>query len=608
MNKVYSRTNWENEPSTKTPLNEHNLNKIDFAVDEIDNRVIELDATKAKNTDLQTLSTRVDNLILNAGDSSVEAADARVTEDGTVYDTLKNRLDAEHSNVTSDISQLSNETGWAIDSLYSHILQNIINHTPNYIRDKYMSQGEERDVEDWICDANFIEIEPLTEYTFFGVADGGLILSFFDENKTYIEHGDLIGTGEKFTFVTPTYAAYMRYSVYYTLKNCQLVKGNGTYLWDKENTESFRVFEHVIANSDTKQYLPNLNDALDNTIYRIQLIDGTTLDNMPSDYPYSDMDVYFVITITNKYSHYDKNYIPKMQYIIKADFAKIYHRDYYESWSEWRLDIDNTTDNTNVKKVITCGEGKEYTTLRSAIARGCELGCEVVVYPGTYDLKDEFPNVQVNHDAYGIALYGGVYVKFLPGSYVKAIFDNTDRWIYDNFQPFYSTGDFTLEGLNIECANTRYCVHDEHSGKGTYKHVYKDCVMKYTNEHEDINYAQCIGGGLGEHGYIEIDGGYYESKTTVPVPTLTLEESQMPITYHNGYSQNCDGKIVIKNVYLADKGYFRFGMYGSSQIKTKIYISGCSMHKPIWNMYENSDYTVENFEIIEFNNEVRNAE
>ena len=109
MNKVYSRINWENEPSTKTPLNEHNLNKIDFAVDEIDNRVIELDSTKAKNTDLQTLSTRVDNLILNAGDSSAECTDARVTEDGTTYDTLKKRLDAEHSSVIEDISQLSDE-------------------------------------------------------------------------------------------------------------------------------------------------------------------------------------------------------------------------------------------------------------------------------------------------------------------------------------------------------------------------------------------------------------------------------------------------------------------------------------------------------------------
>lgn len=112
MNKVYSRINWENEPSTKTPLNEHNLNKIDFAVDEIDNRVIELDATKAKNTDLQTLSARVDNLILNAGDSSAEAADARVTKDGTTYDTLKKRLDAEHSSVTEDISQLSEENAY----------------------------------------------------------------------------------------------------------------------------------------------------------------------------------------------------------------------------------------------------------------------------------------------------------------------------------------------------------------------------------------------------------------------------------------------------------------------------------------------------------------
>lgn len=140
MNKVYSRINWENEPSTKTPLNEHNLNKIDFAVDEIDNRVIELDATKAKNTDLQTLSTRVDNLILNAGDSSVEAADARVTEDGTVYDTLKNRLDAEHSNVTSDISQLSedivnlkgvsNDNSFIFSSGYSYFHYNFIeNHT-----------------------------------------------------------------------------------------------------------------------------------------------------------------------------------------------------------------------------------------------------------------------------------------------------------------------------------------------------------------------------------------------------------------------------------------------------------------------------------------------
>lgn len=42
MQKAYSRINWENDPSTNTPINENNLNKMDKAIDEIDNRVISL--------------------------------------------------------------------------------------------------------------------------------------------------------------------------------------------------------------------------------------------------------------------------------------------------------------------------------------------------------------------------------------------------------------------------------------------------------------------------------------------------------------------------------------------------------------------------------------
>ena len=39
MNKACNRTIWENYPSIKTPVNEQNLNKIEAAVDEIDDRV-----------------------------------------------------------------------------------------------------------------------------------------------------------------------------------------------------------------------------------------------------------------------------------------------------------------------------------------------------------------------------------------------------------------------------------------------------------------------------------------------------------------------------------------------------------------------------------------
>ena len=46
MVKAYTRIIWENFPSEKSPLNEANLNRMDLALDNIDNRVVEMDATK----------------------------------------------------------------------------------------------------------------------------------------------------------------------------------------------------------------------------------------------------------------------------------------------------------------------------------------------------------------------------------------------------------------------------------------------------------------------------------------------------------------------------------------------------------------------------------
>lgn len=52
MDKTYSRINWENEPSVASPINAVNLNKMDYAIDEIDNRIIQIDTTKANQQDL----------------------------------------------------------------------------------------------------------------------------------------------------------------------------------------------------------------------------------------------------------------------------------------------------------------------------------------------------------------------------------------------------------------------------------------------------------------------------------------------------------------------------------------------------------------------------
>lgn len=55
MNKVYARINWENYPSDSTPLNKENLNKMDRAVNELDNRIISQEASKANKAELNNL-------------------------------------------------------------------------------------------------------------------------------------------------------------------------------------------------------------------------------------------------------------------------------------------------------------------------------------------------------------------------------------------------------------------------------------------------------------------------------------------------------------------------------------------------------------------------
>lgn len=60
LSKLYSRIDWENEPSDKTPLNEENLNKMDSALYELDNRVITLDTTKATKIEISELFSGVE--------------------------------------------------------------------------------------------------------------------------------------------------------------------------------------------------------------------------------------------------------------------------------------------------------------------------------------------------------------------------------------------------------------------------------------------------------------------------------------------------------------------------------------------------------------------
>jgi hypothetical protein len=59
MNKAYRRVNWQNSEEGGTALNANNLNQMDVALYEIDNRVVEMDSAKANQSDLLTTISNV---------------------------------------------------------------------------------------------------------------------------------------------------------------------------------------------------------------------------------------------------------------------------------------------------------------------------------------------------------------------------------------------------------------------------------------------------------------------------------------------------------------------------------------------------------------------
>ena len=59
MQKIYSRINWENFPSEKTAVNESNLNKMDLAIDNLDDRVVAMDASKVDLTKANELVNEI---------------------------------------------------------------------------------------------------------------------------------------------------------------------------------------------------------------------------------------------------------------------------------------------------------------------------------------------------------------------------------------------------------------------------------------------------------------------------------------------------------------------------------------------------------------------
>lgn len=290
-------------------------------------------------------------------------------------------------------------------------------------------------------------------------------------------------------------------------------------------------------------------------------------------------------------------------------------------WYPWRTEyysahrIDELME--GIPKIFRVGSTREYTSLLEGIIAAEQYKNSIVyVDPGTYDAVQEFKdkygsgyftsaNYTSQENFRGIPLKNGVHIIGYGGVVVTGGLESTDSAEAIEWWSIFNAGDdaggtngygFTLENVTVKILNQylRCAVHDEYGG------VDFDYINKYINCHfivpQDI-IRYCIGGGLGKHGYIVIDG------CTVDAPAYA--EKTRGINYHNNLDSGSLSEVYVKNSYIPN-GTVGITWYGRTPAteKSMLYVNNCYLqHEPI-KRAETASFANENVDIVAWNNTI----
>ena len=227
--------------------------------------------------------------------------------------------------------------------------------------------------------------------------------------------------------------------------------------------------------------------------------------------------------------------------------------------------LDKRISNISAGRIIHIGENQEYTTLKEGIAEAIKTPhSKVFIHAGEYDLmeefKDEVANLEVTSspENIGCKLENQVHLIFSAGAIVKCMYEGTNTNVVTYFAPFYLGYEgeyrgYTIEGLDIEAKNTRYCVHDEGAFIGEMCITkYINCKMIKHNSTGEQTYLQCIGGGFAKYHYVEINNCWFSN------PEFEASESTLPlVSYHgNGFFTDGESKVHVSNSYFNGTGTY----------------------------------------------------
>lgn len=163
--------------------------------------------------------------------------------------------------------------------------------------------------------------------------------------------------------------------------------------------------------------------------------------------------------------------------------------DYYALKEYARLDVKTDMHVLTVKKD---GTG-DYTSLRPAVESITDARKDnpylIEIYPGTYDVMDDFTNDEILAYADASVKIGGIKVgdgitlrgignmrDVVLNGYLPTTYDKDS--IRNKVATITVGGNVSIENMTIVAENIRYCIHDSYSQSvGKYKRVMKDVVL-----------------------------------------------------------------------------------------------------------------------------------
>ena len=188
------------------------------------------------------------------------------------------------------------------------------------------------------------------------------------------------------------------------------------------------------------------------------------------------------------------------------------------------------TDSSSTKNYVTVGKsGSDFTSVGEAFAFARLNDLEVIIKPGIYDLVQE----GISGSGYilpkKVVGYGATLTCHLP----------SEKWELSPLNTSYLYDKHEVYGLKVECSNCRYNIHDEMGSKttGFYQNVFKDLhLIHNSNSSATLLAPNNIGGGVGNHGYIEIDNCVFEQKGGYA----------RNIDYHSSFTGNQTNNVTLK--------------------------------------------------------------